>query len=83
VPVEALGEYQTTVSKIKLECQDLEGLQDDVKVLVQPGSHFDLKSVKIKKHVPSTKHFRIYSFKNPKSKRLIKILKCDYEGCGK
>lgn len=33
--------------------------------------------------MPSTKLFRIFTFKNPKSKRFIKILKCDHSDCGK
>lgn len=33
--------------------------------------------------MPCTKKFRIFTFKNPKSKRYIKILKCDHEDCGK
>jgi hypothetical protein len=76
------GEYSTTVAQL----DDKEAFFDipsNVNVLVQSGSSFDLRSVQIKKHVPTTKQFRIYTFKNPKSKRFIKVLKCDFETCGK
>jgi hypothetical protein len=65
------------------DCDAFMELPSHLPVTIEDGSTFDLKSVKIKKHVPSTKKFRIFTFKNPKSKRYIKILKCDEESCGK
>jgi len=56
---------------------------NDVIVTVETGRTFDLRSVQIKKHVPDTKLFRIFTYKNPKSKRYIKVLKCDHENCSK
>ena len=32
---------------------------------------------------PSTRNFRIFKFVNPRTKRLMKILKCDQMGCNK
>lgn len=64
-------------------CDAFDELPDDTDVLVSNGNTFDLNQVQIKKHVPKTDKFRIFSFKNPKSKRFIKILKCDEENCGK
>jgi uncharacterized Zn-finger protein len=32
-------------------------------------------------HIPSTRSFRIFKFKNPKTSRYLKILKCDYPEC--
>jgi hypothetical protein len=49
-------------------------LDEDIIVRVQTGASFDLNSVRIKKHVPSTKNYRIFTFKNPKSKRQVKVL---------
>ena len=74
---EEKGEYLTLVKDVRGECDAFIDLPDDVEVSVQTGNNFNLHSVKIKKHVPSTKRFRIFQFKNPKSKRYIKILKCD------
>jgi uncharacterized Zn-finger protein len=65
------------------DCEHFQDIPDDVVVHVQTGKTFDLKSVQIKKHVPHTKDFRIFTFKNPKSKRYIKILQCDHSNCGK
>lgn len=50
---------------------------------VEEGQNFDLSKVKIKKHIPDFKHFRVFTFKNPKSKRIVKIMKCDSDCCGK
>ena len=75
-------EYEMKVADLR-DCEHFQDLPDDVTVHVQTGNTFDLKSVQIKKHVPETKQFRIFTFKNPKSKRYIKILKCDHEECGK
>ena len=46
----------------------------------------DLSRIKInqresKHHVPSTRSFRIFKFKNPTTQRYLKILKCDFPGC--
>ena len=73
------GEYQSRVGDLKLTCDAFRDIPDDVVVSVATGNTFDLKSVQIKKHVPATKKFKIFTFKNPKSKRNIKILKCDHD----
>ncbi len=48
-------DFKSTVRELKSECDAFEGLSDNVTVGVQTGQNFDLKAVKIKKHVPSTK----------------------------
>ena len=75
-------EYTLKSSEIK-DCDAFDNMEEEVTVMVQTGNTFDLKTVQIKKHVPQTKDFRIFTFKNPRSKRFIKILKCDHESCGK
>eukprot|EP00347_Sterkiella_histriomuscorum_P024138 403332178 len=77
------GDYYCKVSQIeelkdkfKDLCQSFKG-EDDIIVRVQTGSSFDLNSVRIKKHVPCTKNYRIFTFKNPRSKRQVKVLQCD------
>ncbi len=32
---------------------------------------------------PDTRQFRIFKYRNPKTRRNLKILKCDFEGCSK
>lgn len=76
-------EFRLKAKDLRTESDAFDQLDDEVTVLVQTGQTFDLKSVQIKKHVPTTKKFRIFTFKNPKSKRYIKVLKCDHDDCGK
>lgn len=76
-------EYQTTAKEIREECDAFCEMDDDLQVFVQTGKTFDLHSVKIKKHVPNTKKFSIFNYKNPKSKRFVRVLKCDHENCVK
>ena len=64
-------------------CEAFDEVSGDVMVTVETGRTFDLRSVQIKKHVPDTKQFRIFTYKNPRSKRHIKVLKCDHQGCDK
>lgn len=59
-------------------CEAFDEVSDDVMVTIETGRTFDLRSVQIKKHVPDTKQFRIFTYKNPRSKRHIKVLKCDH-----
>lgn len=77
------GECQMKAEALKKTCQAFCDVAGEVLVTVESGRTFDLRSVQIKKHVPSTKKFRIFTYKNPKSKRYIKVLKCDHEGCPK
>ena len=46
----------------------------------------DLSNVKViqkdsKHHVPSSRMFNIYKFKNPETLRYLKVLKCEHLGC--
>jgi hypothetical protein len=68
---------------IRHECEVFEDLPDKTEINVRDGQNFNLRSVKIKKHVPDTKQYRIYSFLNPKSKRKVQILKCGKHDCDK
>jgi len=77
------AEYTLKVKDLRAVCDAFDDLPDETTVLVNTGRTFDLRSVQIKKHVPATQKFRIFTFKNPKSKRLIKVWKCDHEDCGK
>lgn len=73
------------VSALKLRdvCEAFLEVPEDVMISVEKGDTFDLRSVQIKKHVPDTKAYRIFTYKNPKSKRIIKVLKCDHQQCDK
>lgn len=37
--------------------------------------------MKIDEDMPNTRDFRVYKYKNPKTNRFVKILKCDHVGC--
>ena len=52
------------------------------KIEVITGHNFDPASLKIDEDVPATKEFRIYKYKNPKTQRFVKILKCEHVSCG-
>jgi hypothetical protein len=52
------------------------------KIEVITGHNFDASSLKIDEDVPATKEFRIYKYKNPKTQRFVKILKCEHFSCG-
>ena len=77
------GEYKMRAENLRGVCGAFEEVSGEVMVTIESGRTFDLRSVKIKKHVPDTKQFRIFTYKNPRSKRHIKVLKCDHEGCDK
>lgn len=49
------------------------------RIEVTLGENFDLSSLKIEEDIPSTKNFRVYKYKNPRTQRYVKILKCDHE----
>jgi hypothetical protein len=82
IPLKA-GETLVRADTLKHVCEAFEEVSGDVMVTVETGETFDLRTVQIKKHVPDTKSYRIFTYKNPKSKRYIKVLKCDHEGCDK
>ena len=72
-----------TAKDLRAECDAFKDVASEVAVSIETGESFDLRSVNIKKHVPDTKQFRIFTYKNPRSKRFIKVLKCDHEACDK
>jgi len=50
-------------------------------VEVIKGDNFNMSELKIEEAVPQTRKFRVFKYKNPKTHRFVKILKCDFEGC--
>jgi len=60
-----------------------ESIEDDHLVTVFKGSEFDLHSVGINKHVPTTTQFMIYEYKNPNNRRIIRLLSCTHTDCKK
>ena len=52
---EQLGEFRVRASTLQSVCEAFEEVDPDVLVSVETGDTFDLHSVQIKKHVPSTK----------------------------
>ena len=58
-----------------------EQVPDDAEIHVRYGKNYDLSSIKIDEAVPSTRDFRVFKYKNPRTMRQVKILKCDYKKC--
>lgn len=52
-----------------------------VTIEVTCGENFDETELKIDETIPSTRKFRVFKYKNPKTNRFVKILKCDHQGC--
>lgn len=52
------------------------------RIEVVSGSNFDPASLKIDEEIPGTRQFKIYKYKNPKTQRFVKILKCEHAACG-
>jgi uncharacterized Zn-finger protein len=76
--------YQTTVEELRGECPLFKDMPGNISVKVQPGNKFDLSTVNINNIAPkSVKDFRVFSLKNPRTKRNMRILKCDHKGCGR
>eukprot|EP00347_Sterkiella_histriomuscorum_P017635 403348584 len=53
----------------------------DVEIQIIQGSDYNLNELKIEEAIPRTKRFRVFKYKNPKTHRFVKLLKCDFEGC--
>ena len=64
-------------------CEAFEEISGEAMVTIESGRTFNLQSLPIKYHIPNTNKFRIFTYKNPSSKRYEKVLKCDYEACDK
>ena len=58
-----------------------EQVPPEAKIYVQRGSKYDMSSIKIEEAVPNTRDFRVFKYKNPRTMRQVKILKCDYKKC--
>jgi hypothetical protein len=52
------------------------------RVEIISGDRFDAESLKIDEAIPGTREFKIYKYKNPKTQRFVKILKCEHTDCG-
>ncbi|CDW75002.1 krueppel-like factor 13 [Stylonychia lemnae] len=65
------------ISDIKLRQEIPPGV--DIQII--QGQDFDVHELRIEETVPLTKNFRIFKYKNPATRRFVKILKCDYDGC--
>lgn len=52
-----------------------------VEVIVETGRQFDFSAIKIEESIPSTRNFRVFKYKNPRTQRVVKILKCDHGQC--
>jgi hypothetical protein len=81
-----LNEHNTTrkmcyARDLVRDCHIFSQLPDYLNVEVCSTSPLEIKQIKIKKHVPKSTSFRIFTFKNPHSKRVMKILKCDHISC--
>ena len=48
------------------------------KIFVEKGENFDFSTIKINDQIPHSREFRVFKFKNPKTSRIICILKCDH-----
>lgn len=68
---------------LKNSCEAFHYIAGDVMVTVEVGKTLKIRSELTKKHIPNTKKYTIFTYKNPKSNRYIKVLKCDHEGCKK
>lgn len=58
-----------------------EQVPHDAKIHVQRGINYDMSTVKIEEKIPSTRQFRVFKYKNPRTMRQVKILKCDHKNC--
>lgn len=56
-------------------------IPEDAQIIVEHGKEFDFSSIKIEESVPKTRRFRVFKYKNPRTQRLVKILKCDHSRC--
>jgi hypothetical protein len=53
----------------------------DIRIEIISGSDFDLDGLGIdEREIPGTRHFFVYSYKNPATKRSVKVLECSF--CG-
>lgn len=76
------NEFPTFLRKHEIpDARIREEIPDDAEVHVELGKDFDFGSIKIDEDIPNTKQFKIYKYKNPKTSRNVKILKCDHPKC--
>ena len=50
-------------------------------IYVEKGENFDFESIKIDEQIPHTRKFSVYKYKNPRTQRNVKLLKCVHSGC--
>lgn len=81
------GEAENSDHSVLIGREDLsdaemaEQVPFDAKIYVQKGSKYDMSTIKIEEAVPNTRQFRVFKYKNPRTMRQVKILKCDHKKC--
>lgn len=58
-----------------------EEIPDGAEVFVEYGDTFNFDSIKIDEEIPSTRKFKVYKYKNPRTQRNVKILNCNHDNC--
>lgn len=60
----------------------LEAILNNKNVKVDHGADLDLNNINIDNdYIPETKCFRVFRFQNEKTKRRIRVMKCDFADC--
>ena len=57
-------------------------IPEGAEIHVENGDEFDFSTIKIDEDIPKTRMFRVFKYKNPRTQRNVKILKCDHKNCG-
>ena len=70
------------ISKDKIKDKSIrDEIPDGAEIFVEDGEGFDFSSIKIEESIPQTRQFSVYKYKNPRTQRNVKLLKCDFSGC--
>ena len=80
-----MGSIDFNEESVQKELRDknlLESILNNKNVKVDLGENMDLNHINIDHdYIPETKCFRVFRFQNEKTKRRIRVMKCDFEGC--
>jgi len=80
-----MGSIDFNEKSVQKELRDknlLESILNNKNVKVDLGENIDLNHINIDHdYIPETKCFRVFRFQNEKTKRRIRVMKCDFEGC--
>jgi hypothetical protein len=78
----ALTQEPKRISKEQIhDAKIRQEIPDGADIFVEDGEHFDFSTIKIEESIPQTRQFSVYKYKNPRTQRNVKLLKCDYQGC--